>query len=184
MSYYVYLELPLEKRPRCREIWERLVARDPELKVATREGETLVMIEWQPAEGLGDYGESEPELIAVEGHRLAMKYPSGAAFGKLAHIARHLGAKIEGEDGERFSIKEHLDAYPPGSPGIEDPPPKPPKRAAAPAEPVAYSMKTKFAEGQLLDHQKFGRGKVARVEAGKIVVKFEDGSQRLLAHGG
>ena len=54
----------------------------------------------------------------------------------------------------------------------------------APAGPARrYSPKEVYAEGEWVDHPKFGQGKVAQVRAGKIEVGFESGS-RLLVHAG
>jgi hypothetical protein len=50
-----------------------------------------------------------------------------------------------------------------------------------PARP--YSTKEVYAEGEWVDHPKFGQGKVAQSRAGKIEVRFESGS-RLLVHAG
>jgi hypothetical protein len=46
-----------------------------------------------------------------------------------------------------------------------------------------YSPQEVYAEGEWLDHQKFGQGKVTRARGGKIEVRFESGS-RLLLHAG
>lgn len=53
-------------------------------------------------------------------------------------------------------------------------------RAGDPALP--YRTTQRFSEGQILEHVKFGRGLVRRVNDGKIEVVFKDGV-RLLAHG-
>ena len=45
-----------------------------------------------------------------------------------------------------------------------------------------YRTTSRFAEGQIVEHVKFGRGLVRRVDGGKIEVIFKDGA-RLLAHG-
>lgn len=50
-----------------------------------------------------------------------------------------------------------------------------------PARP--YSTKEVYAEGEWVDHPKFGQGKVSRARAGKVEVRFESGS-RLLVHAG
>ncbi len=51
----------------------------------------------------------------------------------------------------------------------------------APARP--YSPKEVYAEGEWVDHPKFGQGKVTQARGGKIEVRFESGS-RLLLHAG
>lgn len=53
-------------------------------------------------------------------------------------------------------------------------------RAAEPALP--YRTTSRFTEGQIVEHTKFGRGLVRRVADGKVEVIFKDGV-RLLAHG-
>ena len=52
---------------------------------------------------------------------------------------------------------------------------------AGPSRP--YSPKEVYAEGEWVEHPKFGRGKVAQARGGKIEVRFESGS-RLLLHAG
>lgn len=47
---------------------------------------------------------------------------------------------------------------------------------------VPYRTTSRFSEGQIVEHTKFGRGLVRRVDGGKIEVIFKDGA-RLLAHG-
>lgn len=47
----------------------------------------------------------------------------------------------------------------------------------------AYSMQTRFAVGDRLEHQKFGLGVVIEVRAGKIDVKFGK-ELKTLVHGG
>jgi hypothetical protein len=44
----------------------------------------------------------------------------------------------------------------------------------------AYSVKTTFAQGDLLRHPKFGNGVVVGVESSKIDVMFEDGERKLV----
>jgi hypothetical protein len=46
-----------------------------------------------------------------------------------------------------------------------------------------YSPRATFAEGDWVDHPKFGQGKVTQARDGKIEVRFESGP-RLLLHGG
>jgi hypothetical protein len=46
-----------------------------------------------------------------------------------------------------------------------------------------YSPKEVYAQGEWIDHPKFGQGKVTQARAGKIEVRFESGS-RLLMHAG
>ncbi len=47
---------------------------------------------------------------------------------------------------------------------------------------TAYRTTARFGAGDLVEHTKFGRGLVRRVDGGKIEVLFKDGA-RLLAHG-
>lgn len=44
----------------------------------------------------------------------------------------------------------------------------------------AYSVKTTYAEGDLLNHPKFGNGIVVLVELAKIDVLFESGTRKLV----
>ena len=53
--------------------------------------------------------------------------------------------------------------------------------ARGPARP--YSPKEKYAEGEWVEHPKFGQGRVSQARAGKIEVRFESES-RLLVHAG
>lgn len=46
-----------------------------------------------------------------------------------------------------------------------------------------YSPAEAYAQGEWVDHPKFGQGKVTQARAGKIEVRFESGS-RLLVHAG
>ncbi|HEX8499773.1 MAG TPA: hypothetical protein VF659_04210 [Pyrinomonadaceae bacterium] len=46
-----------------------------------------------------------------------------------------------------------------------------------------YSPKETYAEGEWLDHPKFGQGRVAHARGGKIEVRF-DSDSRLLVHAG
>ena len=48
---------------------------------------------------------------------------------------------------------------------------------------VPYAMTSKFARGALVDHAKFGKGIVLRVEGKLIHVRFQD-SDRKLGHAG
>jgi hypothetical protein len=43
----------------------------------------------------------------------------------------------------------------------------------------AYAVKTKYVEGDLLNHPKFGNGIVIAVEGAKIDVLFESGARKL-----
>jgi hypothetical protein len=43
-----------------------------------------------------------------------------------------------------------------------------------------YSVKTTFAQGDLLHHPKFGRGVVVGVESSKLDVLFKDGERKLV----
>jgi hypothetical protein len=55
---------------------------------------------------------------------------------------------------------------------------------AAPAGPVrAYSPRETYAEGEWVDHPKFGQGRVTQARGGKIEVRFESGP-RVLLHAG
>ena len=54
----------------------------------------------------------------------------------------------------------------------------------APRGPVRpYSPKEVYAEGEWLDHPKFGQGRVTQARGGKIEVRFES-EKRLLVHAG
>jgi hypothetical protein len=65
------------------------------------------------------------------------------------------------------------------------------RRTRAPAEshePPAgrvrpYSPQEVYADGEWIEHPKFGQGKVTQARAGKVEVRFESGS-RLLIHAG
>jgi len=46
-----------------------------------------------------------------------------------------------------------------------------------------YSPRETYAEGEWVEHAKFGRGKVVQARGGKIEVRFESGP-RVLLHGG
>ena len=48
---------------------------------------------------------------------------------------------------------------------------------------MGRSSRETFAEGDWVEHPKFGQGKVTAARAGKIEVRFESGP-RLLLHGG
>jgi hypothetical protein len=52
---------------------------------------------------------------------------------------------------------------------------------AGPARP--YSPREVYAEGEWVEHPRFGQGEVARARGGKIEVRFESGG-RLLVHAG
>jgi hypothetical protein len=84
--------------------------------------------------------------------------------------------------------------YRPRRPGEAGPPRKgtgaAPRRAArtevadAPQGPARpYSPREAYAEGEWVEHPKFGAGRVTSARAGKIEVKFEGGA-RLLVHAG
>lgn len=55
--------------------------------------------------------------------------------------------------------------------------------AAPDRPPRPYSPRESFAEGDWVEHGKFGAGRVVQVRDGKIEVKFNDGT-RLLIHAG
>lgn len=66
------------------------------------------------------------------------------------------------------------------------------RRARATAEPASsappgrvrpYSPKEVYAEGEWVDHPKFGQGKVTQARGGKIEVRFES-EKRVLIHAG
>jgi hypothetical protein len=44
---------------------------------------------------------------------------------------------------------------------------------------VPYSLKSKFQQGALIEHPKFGRGVVTHVEESRIDVLFEEGPKKL-----
>ena len=79
--------------------------------------------------------------------------------------------------------KEPNDAAPPRAPRRRTGSPATPAREvpAGPARP--YSPAEAYAEGEWVDHPKFGQGKVTQARGGKIEVRFESGS-RLLVHAG
>ncbi|HEX8721883.1 MAG TPA: hypothetical protein VF736_14710 [Pyrinomonadaceae bacterium] len=56
-------------------------------------------------------------------------------------------------------------------------------RDTPPARVRHYSPKEVYAEGEWVDHPKFGQGKVTQARGGKIEVRFESGG-RLLLHAG
>jgi hypothetical protein len=56
-------------------------------------------------------------------------------------------------------------------------------KESRPASARAYSPRESFAEGDWLEHPKFGVGRVTSSRAGKVEVKF-DGDTRLLVHAG
>ena len=67
-----------------------------------------------------------------------------------------------------------------------------PRKSTRKAEPLGaapagaarpYSSRETYAEGDWVDHPKFGQGKVTAARGGKIEVRFESGP-RLLLHGG
>lgn len=58
-----------------------------------------------------------------------------------------------------------------------------PVRDTPTAPPRPYSPNGVYAEGDWVEHPKFGQGKVTQARGGKIEVKFESGS-RLLVHAG
>ena len=58
-----------------------------------------------------------------------------------------------------------------------------PARGAPEGPARPYSPKEVYAEGEWVEHPKFGQGKVAQARAGKIEVRFESGG-RLLVHAG
>lgn len=53
----------------------------------------------------------------------------------------------------------------------------------APSVVRPYSPGETYAEGEWVEHAKFGRGKILQARAGKIEVRFESGP-RVLLHGG
>jgi hypothetical protein len=56
-------------------------------------------------------------------------------------------------------------------------------KEAPPVSARPYSPRETFAEGEWLDHPKFGVGRVTAARAGKIEVRF-DGDVRVLLHAG
>jgi hypothetical protein len=44
---------------------------------------------------------------------------------------------------------------------------------------VAYSLKTSLTQGELIQHVKFGKGVVVKIEGKRAVVLFEDGEKKL-----
>lgn len=63
-------------------------------------------------------------------------------------------------------------------------------RAAEPARDTPtgrvrpYSPKEIYAEGEWVEHPKFGQGKVTQARGGKIEVRFAESGSRLLLHAG
>ena len=84
------------------EEWLDLISKDPELKLDPQNGPHFAA--WSPP---GDATEAG-WLDWFEGN-LASKYPGRLLFGKMLEVARKLGAKVQGDDGEIYTT---LQDYP------------------------------------------------------------------------
>ena len=106
------------------EEWLALVARDPELVPDPDDGPYVAV--WRPAGGGGD------GWLDWHMGRLFTTSPSQPFLAKMAAVAATLGARVQGDEGERYDGTEPVGAWPAG-PAAAGPPPAPDR--AAPAEP-------------------------------------------------
>ena len=92
------------------------------------------------------------------------------------------------------SIERVVCGYCQSSRKYKDPTPKTRAKRAprAPAEKAIdadtpgkpYSLHSRFGKGDVLDHSKYGKGRVTEVRGDRIDVKFVDGETRTFLHGG
>ena len=85
----------------------------------------------------------------------------------------------------RYRVQKDPAAARPASGGARRSTPRPAARVQeAPGGPVRpYSPREAYAEGEWLEHPKFGQGRVVQARGGKIEVRFET-EKRLLVHAG
>ena len=106
------------------EEWLALVARDPELAPDPADGPYVAV--WRPAGGAGD------GWLDWHMGRLFTTSPSQPFLAKMAAVAAALGAKVQGDEGERYEGTEPVGAWPAGPAAA--PPPPPGLEPAAPAD--------------------------------------------------
>ena len=106
------------------EEWLALVARDPELVPDPDDGPYVAV--WRPAEGAAD------GWLDWHMGRLFTTSPSQPFLAKMAAVAAALGARVQGDEGERYDGTESVGGWPPRPDAA---PPHPPERAG-PADPA------------------------------------------------
>src|SRR5687768_2945270 len=85
------------------EEWLALVASDPELVPAPEDGPYVAV--WRP-------GGTENGWLDWHAGRLFTTSPSRPLLRKMVAIARVLGAKVQGDEGELYTGDERVDAWP------------------------------------------------------------------------
>jgi hypothetical protein len=109
--------------------WLTLVDADPELTLAPEAGLGSYFARWR-----GPSRHAEPWLDWAAGN-VYTKYPDSALLRKMVSLAEQLGAEVQGEEGERYTGSEPLDAYlglaEPTAPERQRPEPASPEPPAA-----------------------------------------------------
>lgn len=82
------------------EEWLELVGKDPELAIDARNGPHFAI--WTPPVG------TPVGWIDWFGGNLSSKRPDRALLGKMLEVAKRLGAKVQGDEGEVYATEEDL----------------------------------------------------------------------------
>jgi hypothetical protein len=94
-----------DKTPITAEEWLALVNADPELTIDPRDNGPYFAL-WLSHWVDGDYPE-HPWFDWFQG-TIQTKYPDRKTLGKALEIARHFGARVQGDDGEEYKQLEDL----------------------------------------------------------------------------
>lgn len=110
------------------EEWLALVAGDPELVPDPADGPYVAV--WRPAGG------AEDGWLDWHMGRLFTTAPSQPFLAKMAAVAAALGAKVQGDEGERYDGTEPVGAWPTGPAAPAAPPSDPEPTAPADSAPT------------------------------------------------
>jgi hypothetical protein len=92
-----------EGREITAEEWLEVVRRDPEFALDERNGEYFAV--WTPTGG------KDSGWIDWFDGNLASKHPDRRLLRKMLDVAKKLGAKVQGDDGELYESEEDLPIY-------------------------------------------------------------------------
>jgi hypothetical protein len=94
-----------EKTPITKEEWEAIVAADPELRLRTDNHDSF-------ANWIDPVSEKERGWFAWSDGKISTKNLDRAHLAKMLQIAGHLGAKVQGDDGEQYTTAEAISEDP------------------------------------------------------------------------
>jgi hypothetical protein len=81
--------------------WLTLAASDDSLRVIENDDNKFIITEWECIDS-----ENDGRPFIWHGGRVSMKYPPRFAFLKMLQLARQLGGRVLGDDGELYESAE------------------------------------------------------------------------------